>query len=177
MRKSMRSHISDCEKLYENGAGRRPTTHHRVLYNSVWMFVEAGVESILDVGCGCGLTLRSMIGHSFRAMGTEICPSLLEGDLKGMDVYPYSIDDLSNIEDDEFDLVLGVDLIASLRDKIESDLFLSHARRISRSLFVTLKAVDIANMVLDVERVCGESTYLETRDGECVGIYFIWESR
>jgi len=131
-RRSLTEQAKNFDAWYQEGGGEAATIHHRLVYQTVYQFHKHGVQSVLDVGCGRGMVLAELARQGFELTGTEICPSLLERDLKRMPVYPYSIAALSQFEDQSFDLVLLVDLLESLRDQREVDECIEHADRLAR---------------------------------------------
>lgn len=136
---SFREHTRNFDEAYRKGWRQSPTTHHRLLYRLKPFFRDHGVETILDVGCGRGLVFRHLVLDGFDVVGTEICPTLLARDLKGLSVLPYNIGGLGGFDDNEFDLVLMLDLLDHLRDEQEVDLAIGHANRLARvGIIVTL---------------------------------------
>lgn len=117
---------------YRRDGGHAATVHHRLVCQSTPEFVEHGVRSILDVGCGRGKLIHALLGEGYEVTGTEICPTLLEKDLKRMPVFPYSVTALSEFLDESFDLVLLVDLLDCLRDQEEVVECLVHADRLAK---------------------------------------------
>lgn len=134
----MIEHAKDCDAYYVQGGGYSATPHHRIVMQSMPNFREHGVTKILDVGCGRGLLVTELTACGFEVTGTEICPSLLEGDLKKLPVFPYSVGQLGTFVDGSFDIVMGVSLLSSLRGDDEIQNFLGHASRIaSKGLLIT----------------------------------------
>jgi SAM-dependent methyltransferase len=86
---------------------------HKVMLNAVPWMRDLGARTILEVGCGSGIVLKELVLHGFTASGTEAEQEHL-AELGGMSVYPYSVDELSRFGDNDFDLVVSVDLLDSL---------------------------------------------------------------
>lgn len=86
----------------------QPTANHRMVMRLYPQIKDAGVRSVLDVGCGNGRLMREFELLGMHATGTEIVPSLFR-QLKGLLVYPMPIHAVKNIG--KFDLVLLVDVL------------------------------------------------------------------
>ncbi len=113
--------------------------HHRFVYREAAELKRRNVRSILDVGCGRGFLVSHFIEMGFSVMGTETSPYLLGKDLRKLPVFPFNIGGLRNIEEDEFDLVLMIDLLDHLRDEEEVSEALRHADRIAQiGIMITL---------------------------------------
>ena len=135
---SERQALSETVRVYANwyagGGGNRPTQHHSLVYSTMPEIRARGVETFLDIGCGRGFVLRSLIHqHGLLGTGTEIVAALLQSDLKHLAVYPYPVGGLGAFDDGEFDLCLMLQLLDHLRDEAEVDECLSHAVRLSRT--------------------------------------------
>jgi 2-polyprenyl-3-methyl-5-hydroxy-6-metoxy-1,4-benzoquinol methylase len=131
-RKSLAQHARSCDAFYKEGGGVRATPHHRVVLQSMHLVYDRGVQSILDVGCGRGILAVELAIQGYEVTCTEICPSLITGDLKRLAAYPYAVGALGAFDPKSFDLVLGCDLLEDLRDMEEVDEFLGHAERLAR---------------------------------------------
>jgi len=113
--------------------------HHRFVYREAAELKRRNVRSILDVGCGRGFLVSHFIEMGFDVLGTETSPYLLSRDLKKLPVYPFKIGDLRHFDEDEFDLVLMVDLLDHLRDEEEVSEALKQADRIAQiGIMITL---------------------------------------
>jgi len=177
----MTQHAKECDSSYVNEhMGYAATVHHQMVMCSIPQFRKAGISSILDVGCGRGVLLGHLLASKFEVSGTEICQSLLEGELKnrGLPVFPYSIDQLRVFDDSGFDLVLGVDLIGSLRDEIEVARFFSHARRISKKgLMITVSDIHLDAITRERIRILsdsGDHIFKYDRASRIHSFLFVW---
>lgn len=138
-RASLAERIRKYDAWYQGGGGQAATASHRLVMQVAPSFKDHGVATILDVGCGRGKLLDELMAHGFMVTGTEICPSLLTGDLKKKDVLPYSVSNLKEVEDGSFDLVLFCDVLDHLRDEDEVSEALVQASRIAaKGLVVTI---------------------------------------
>ena len=91
-------------------------------------------SSILEAGCGRGFLLRWLIAEDYKAEGTEIADFLLNpgGDLYGMPVRKLYYNELGQIQDSSFDVVLSSDVIEHLQSEEDVVDGLKHLVRISR---------------------------------------------
>jgi len=152
LRKSQQEHTRSFERAYLGGWRPEPTTHHRLIYRAKPDFKKRGIEKILDVGCGRGLVVVEMMRDGFDVTGTEIVPCLLSRELKRLPVLPYNVGGLGQFDDNEFDLVLMVDLLDYLRDEQDVDLALGHANRLARQGIIVTLGGDSPHQCIKEER-------------------------
>lgn len=88
----------------------KPTANHRMVMKLYPKMKDAGLHTMLDVGCGDGRLMREFEILGLDVKGTEIVPTLFQH-LKGLSVFPVPVCDISkNFTPGSFDLVLFVDV-------------------------------------------------------------------
>jgi len=165
MRQSLGERVRVCENWYKQGGGKAATHSHRSICQIATTFKKRGIRKILDIGCGRGKLFEALGWQNFRMAGTEIVPHLITTDLRLMPVYPYSIENLKQIEDNEYDLCIFCDVLDCLRDIEEVNKALSEASRIAtQGVLITLgRATDLR--VLHWERETWERVIKEKVPG------------
>lgn len=90
--------------------------------------------SVIDLGCGRGTLLRWLRAKGYKTFGTEIADWLLSpyGDLYGLLVKNLSYEQLDQLQDNTYDIVISNDVIEHIDSEDLVISSLSHMARISK---------------------------------------------
>ena len=94
--------------LYDNGYISHGTVAHKLCANMIPAMKDAGVQTVLDVGCGRGHLLRAYSAAGFTVLGTEIAiPVIKDSDFE---IFPGYISDITDdiIENADFIVLCDV---------------------------------------------------------------------
>jgi 2-polyprenyl-3-methyl-5-hydroxy-6-metoxy-1,4-benzoquinol methylase len=112
MKLSPEDQVRKYEEIYRHtNYGIRTITPHRMVLQTIPKLVNHEVQTVLEIGCGRGILLKSFELHGFNVIGTEIVGDLICHELAPYLTYPYSIVDLPRIESETIDFVLSVDVL------------------------------------------------------------------
>jgi cyclopropane fatty-acyl-phospholipid synthase-like methyltransferase len=148
--------IEDIRKFYDSWVDYLAVerSRHRMVYSHLDRYIRPG-SSVLDIGCGTGLTSRHIASHKCKVVGVDLSPSLIDfakSRNNGFDI-EYVVADIAHWDDPrKFDYIVMVDVAEHILPDSVGDL-MSVLNRVSHPDTVLLLHIPkkIANSVQPVD--------------------------
>jgi SAM-dependent methyltransferase len=99
------------DHLYRDTDYGKPTGRDQIFREWLFANIDPGA-TVMDVGCGRGSLIKTLLGKDYSASGIEIADSLFERELRGLPVRKQSALDLDETE--AYDVVLSNDMLEHL---------------------------------------------------------------